>query len=105
MQLPLGIESPGTVGISPEVSTLWRTGALLIRRSEQRRDTRFTLDATLNPSAQGLAVIKKQTEVSKAFPEVMNRNRTNYSHLDKCYIHTLPLQRDKGKNSDTWVFR
>lgn len=42
------------------------------------------LDAALNPSAQGLAVIKKQTQVSETFPEVMNRNRTYYSRLDKC---------------------
>ena len=55
--------------------------------------------------SQWLAVIKKQTQVSKAFPEMINRNRTNFSHLHKSYIHALPLLRDKGKNSGTWIFR
>ena len=130
VQLPLCRESLGTRVISPGNVLKGEQWAVLIQRSEQRRNTRFTLDAALNPSAQRLAVIKKQTQVSKTFPEVMTRNRTYHSHLDKGYIHALYLQcgpqtfpceefffvfqpwgrrrkcnQNEGENPSTWIFR
>lgn len=92
MQWPLCRESLGTRRINPGNLLRGQQWAFLIQRSEQRGNTRFTLGAALNPSAQRLAVIKNQTQVSKTFPEVMNRNRMYHSRLDKGYIRALYLQ-------------